>query len=89
MTPSPSTTCGCGWSDGKVLEQTYGGKPATTELSSLLPGMVKGLHRSDGWQPRAYGHSAGRRLPGRNATPSVKPGETLVLVVDLLFTQSQ
>jgi peptidylprolyl isomerase len=27
--------------------------------------------------------------PDGNATPSIKPGETLVMVVDLLFTQSQ
>ena len=27
--------------------------------------------------------------PDGNATPSVKPGETLVLVVDLLFAQGQ
>jgi peptidylprolyl isomerase len=77
------------WSDGKVLEQTYGGKPATTQLSSLLPGMVKGL----------TGQTVGSRVllvippadgyPDGNATPSVKPGETLVLVVDLLFAQGQ
>jgi len=77
------------WSDGKVLEQTYGGKPATTELSSLLPGMVKGLtDQTVGSRvllviPPADGY------PDGNATPSVKPEETLVLVVDLLFTQSQ
>jgi peptidylprolyl isomerase len=27
--------------------------------------------------------------PDGNATPSVKPGENLVILVDLLFTQSQ
>jgi peptidylprolyl isomerase len=27
--------------------------------------------------------------PDGNATPSIKPGETLVMVVDLLFTQGQ
>jgi peptidylprolyl isomerase len=75
------------WSDGKVLEQTYGGKPATTELSSLLPGMVKGLtDQTVGSRvllviPPADGY------PDGNATPSIKPGETLVLVVDLLFAQ--
>jgi peptidylprolyl isomerase len=77
------------WSDGKVLEQTYGGKPATTELSSLLPGMVKGLtDQTVGSRvlmviPPADGY------PDGNATPSIKPGETLVLVVDLLFAQGQ
>jgi peptidylprolyl isomerase len=77
------------WSDGKVLEETYGGEPATTQLSGLLPGMAKGL----------AGQTVGSRVllvippadgyPDGNATPSIKPGETLVIVVDLLFTQSQ
>jgi peptidylprolyl isomerase len=77
------------WSDGKVLEETYGGQPASTELSGLLPGMAKGL----------IGQTVGSRVllvippadgyPDGNATPSVKPGENLVILVDLLFTQSQ
>lgn len=77
------------WSDGKVLEETYGGQPASTEVSGLLPGMAKGL----------TGQTVGSRVllvippadgyPDGNATPSVKPGETLVIMVDLLFTQSQ
>jgi FKBP-type peptidyl-prolyl cis-trans isomerase len=77
------------WSDGKVLEGTYGGNPASTQLSGLLPGMVKGL----------TGQTVGSRVllvippadgyPDGNATPSIKAGETLVIVVDLLFAQSQ
>lgn len=77
------------WSDGKVLEESYGGKPASAELSGLLPGMVKGLQ----------GQTVGSRVllvippadgyPDGNATPSLKPGETLVILVDLLFAQSQ
>jgi peptidylprolyl isomerase len=77
------------WSDGKVLEESYSGKPANAPLSGLLPGMVKGLE----------GQTVGSRVlvvippadgyPEGNATPSIKPGETLVMVVDLLFTQSQ
>ena len=65
------------------------GKPATAELSGLLPGMVKGL----------TGQTVGSRVllvippadgyPDGNATPSIKPGETLVIVADVLFTQSQ
>jgi FKBP-type peptidyl-prolyl cis-trans isomerase len=77
------------WSDGKVLEESYSGQPANAPLSGLLPGMVKGLE----------GQTVGSRVllvippadgyPDGNATPSIKPGETLVMVVDLLFTQSQ
>ena len=77
------------WSDGKVLEESYSSEPASSPLSGLLPGMVKGL----------TGQTVGSRVllvipptdgyPDGNATPSIKPGETLVMVVDLLFTQGQ
>ena len=76
------------WSDGKLLEESYTGEPANAGLSTLLPGMVKGL----------TGQTVGSRVllvippsegyPDGNPTPSVKPGETLVMVVDLLFTQA-
>jgi len=75
------------WSDGKLLEESYSGEPATAALSGLLPGMVKGL----------TGQTVGSRVllvippaegyPDGNPTPSVGPQETLVMVVDLLFTQ--
>jgi peptidylprolyl isomerase len=74
------------WSDGKLLEQTYGAKPADAPLSGLVPGLVKGL----------TGQTVGSRVllvippaqayPDGNATPSIAPNETLVMVVDLLFT---
>ena len=76
------------WSTGAVLEQTYGAKPATAALSSLVPGLQKGL----------VGQKVGSRVlvvvppdqgyPQGNATPKVEPGETLVFVVDVLFTSS-
>jgi peptidylprolyl isomerase len=76
------------WSTGQVLEQTYGSKPATASLASLIPGLQKGL----------VGQKVGSRLllvvppadgyPQGNATPKVNPGETLVFVVDVLFTSS-
>src|SRR3712207_1903093 len=31
------------WGDGRVIEQSYGDKPASYQLSGLLPGMQKGL----------------------------------------------
>ena len=77
------------WSDGKVLEESYSGEPASSPLSGLLPGMVKGLtDQTVGSRvllviPPADGY------PDGNATPSIKPDETLVMVVDLLFTQGQ
>jgi peptidylprolyl isomerase len=76
------------WTDGKLLEESYSTEPATAPLSGLLPGMVKGL----------TGQTVGSRVllvippaegyPDGNPTPSVAPGETLVMVVDLLFTQA-
>jgi peptidylprolyl isomerase len=75
------------WSDGKTLEESYSGEPANAALGTLLPGMVKGL----------TGQAVGSRVllvippadgyPDGNPTPSVAPAETLVMVVDLLFTE--
>ena len=76
------------WSDGKLLEESYSGEPANAALSGLLPGMVKGL----------TGQTVGSRVllvippadgyPDGNPTPSVGPDETLVMVVDILFTEA-
>jgi peptidylprolyl isomerase len=77
------------WSDGKVVEQTYESKPADSPLSSLLPGIVKGL----------TGQTVGSRVllvippadgyPEGNESPKINKGETLVFVIDVLFAQSQ
>ena len=76
------------WSDGKLLEESYRAEPAQAGLTSLLPGMVKGL----------TGQTVGSRVllvippaegyPDGNPTPSLGPNETLVMVIDLLFTQA-
>ena len=76
------------WSSGEVLEQTYGAKPATAQLASLVPGLQQGLE----------GQKVGSRVmvvvppeqgyPQGNATPKVNPGDTLVFVVDILFTSA-
>jgi peptidylprolyl isomerase len=76
------------WSDGKVVEQTYNSKPATAPLSELVPGLVTGL----------TGQTVGSRVllvippaqgyPDGNASPKIGKNETLVFVVDLLFSQS-
>ena len=72
-----------------MLEESYSGQPANAPLSGLLPGNGQGSRRPDGGQPSAAGHPPADGYPDGNATPSIKPGETLVMVVDLLFTQSQ
>nr|WP_204920550.1 FKBP-type peptidyl-prolyl cis-trans isomerase [Microlunatus panaciterrae] len=75
------------WSDGKVVEQNYGAAPATYPLNGLLPGMQKGLvNQTVGSRvllvvPPADGY------PDGNEKPKIGKGETLVLVVDLLFAQ--
>jgi peptidylprolyl isomerase len=76
------------WSDGKVVEQTYGSKPANAALPELVPGLVTGL----------TGQTVGSRVlvvvppaqgyPDGNASPKIGKNETLVFVVDLLFTQA-
>lgn len=88
VTEADSLTLNYLWvnfSDGKLLEQTYGAKPAASPLSSLLPGMVKGL----------VGKTVGSRVllvippsegyPKGNATPSIAPDQTTTMVVDILF----
>jgi peptidylprolyl isomerase len=76
------------WSNGKVVEQTYNSKPAVAALSELLPGLVTGL----------TGQTVGSRVllvvppaqgyPNGNSSPKIGKNETLVFVVDLLFSQS-
>lgn len=76
------------WSDGKLLEETYGTKPANAALSGLLPGMQKGL----------TGQTVGSRVllvippaegyPDGNESPKIDKDETLVMVVDILFANA-
>jgi peptidylprolyl isomerase len=77
------------WQGNRLLEESYSGKPAKAALDSLLPGMVKGL----------TGQTVGSRVllvippsdgyPNGNDKPKVERTDTLVMVVDILFTQSQ
>lgn len=73
------------WSDGQLLEETYSTKAASAPLNQLLPGMQKGLvDQTVGSRvllviPPADGYPEG------NAEPKINKGETLVMVVDILF----
>jgi peptidylprolyl isomerase len=75
------------WKDGRLLEETYSTKPADVPLNQLLPGLQQGLvNQTVGSRvllviPPADGY------PNGNAKPKIAAGETVVLVVDLLFTQ--
>jgi peptidylprolyl isomerase len=76
------------WQDGRLVEQSYGQKPGSSQLSGLVQGIQEGL----------TGQTVGSRVllvippdkgyPNGNAEPKVNKGETLVMVVDLLFTQA-
>lgn len=78
---------GVAWSDSKVVEDSYDAGPETGELSTLIEGWKKGL----------TGQKVGSRVllvvppdqayPDGNESPRVDKGETLVYVVDILFTQ--
>ena len=76
------------WSDGKILEETYKSKPAEAPLSELLPGMVKGLTDQTVGSRVLLVIPPSEGYPEGNETPKIDKGETLVMVVDLLFTQS-
>jgi len=74
------------WSTGKVVKQTYGYAPLDGTLSTTIPG----------WQTGLVGQTVGSRVllivPPAQAYPSgnpridVKPGETMVYVIDILFS---
>ena len=76
------------WQDGRLVEQSYGQKPGSSQLSGLVKGIQEGL----------TGQTVGSRVllvippekgyPEGNAEPKVNKGETLVMVVDLLFSQA-
>ena len=76
------------WEDGRLVEESYGQKPGSSQLSGLVAGLQEGLE----------GQTVGSRVllvippdkgyPDGNAQPKVEKGETLVMVVDLLFTQA-
>ncbi len=74
------------WSTGKLVKQTYGYAPLDGALSSTIPG----------WQTGLVGQTVGSRVllivPPAQAYPSgdprinIKPGETMVYVIDILFS---
>jgi peptidylprolyl isomerase len=74
------------WSTGKLVKQTYGYAPLDGALSSTIPG----------WQTGLVGQTVGSRVllivPPAQAYPSgnpridVKAGETMVYVIDILFS---
>jgi peptidylprolyl isomerase len=76
------------WKDGRLLEDSYSGPAGSSPLSGLLPGLQKGMvNQTVGSRvllvvPPADGY------PNGNEKPKIAKGETLVFVVDILFTQA-
>jgi peptidylprolyl isomerase len=75
------------WNDGRLLEESYSTKPATAPLGQLLSGMKKGLANQTVGSRVLLVMPPAEAYPNGNAKPKVAKGETLVMVVDLLFTQ--
>lgn len=75
------------WSDGKVIESDYGKAAEDVPLANQVKGFSQGL----------VGQTVGSRVllvvppslgyPNGNASPKINKNETLVFVVDILFTQ--
>lgn len=75
--------------DGRQLESTYGAQPANLAVDKMLAGLRKGV----------VGQPVGSRVlivvppgkdsyPNGNDKPKVEKTDTLIFVVDILFTQS-
>ena len=74
------------WSTGKLVKQTYGYSPLDGALSTTIPG----------WQTGLVGQTVGSRVllvvppaqayPSGNPRSDIKVGETMVYVVDILFS---
>ena len=71
------------WSDGKLIESSWSGQPATFPLAQVIPGWQKGMPgMKEGGRrllviPPALGYGTAGAGP-------IGPNETLIFVVDLL-----
>ncbi len=76
--------------DGRQLETTYGAQPATLAMSKALAGLKKGLvHQPVGSRVLIVVPPGNDGYPNGNDKPKVEKTDTLIFVVDILFTQSQ
>ncbi|MGI8459275.1 MAG: FKBP-type peptidyl-prolyl cis-trans isomerase [Propionibacteriaceae bacterium] len=76
------------WADGKTVETDYGQKASQASIATLISGLQKGL----------VGQTVGSRVlvvvpaktdyPNGQDSPKIEPTDTLVFVVDILFTSS-
>lgn len=74
------------WKTGKVVASNYETGPESGLLSSLIPGWQKGLVNQPAGSRILLVVPPADAYPKGNATPSIAADETLVYVVDILFT---
>ena len=76
------------WSTGKVVKQTYGYQPVTGTLDATVPGWKDGLVGQTVGSRVLLVVPAAQAYPGGNRKIGVKEGETMVYVIDILFSQA-
>ncbi|GAB3624815.1 hypothetical protein GCM10027418_29000 [Mariniluteicoccus endophyticus] len=76
-----------GW-DGRIIESTYGKDPQTGQLDKLVPAWKEALVNQPVGSRVLIVSPPDKAYPQGNANPKIEPGETLVFVVDVLFTQA-
>ncbi|GAB3716331.1 FKBP-type peptidyl-prolyl cis-trans isomerase [Mariniluteicoccus flavus] len=76
-----------GW-DGRVIESTYGKAPEQGPLPRLVPAWAEGLVNQPVGSRVMIVSPPDKAYPQGNENPKIQPGETLVFVVDILFSQA-
>lgn len=74
--------------DGRVVESTYGQPPQQGPLNKLVPAWTEGLVNQTVGSRVMVIAPPDKAYPQGNATPKVDPGETLVFVIDILYTEA-
>jgi len=76
---------GVSCSTGKIFDSSYkGGKPASFELSGVIPGWQKGIPGMKVGGQRLLGIPPGDAYGDHPGSPDIAPGETLWFVVEVL-----
>lgn len=73
--------------DGRTVESTYGKDPEQGSLTKLVPAWQEGLVNQTVGSRVMIIAPPDKAYPNGNENPKINPGETLVFVVDVLYTQ--
>lgn len=76
------------WSNGQLVKQTYGYKPLEGPLAQTLPAWQEGLAKQTVGSRVLIVAPPAKSYPSGNPRIGVKPGETMVYVVDILFAST-